>query len=162
MMERRKAAPAPQVSPAKDRFRRHRAVRTSTKVSSLARVRNYILILHSHENKNNGGVCIEPVQGMRTPYDEMMRAGSKLAMEIRADILRKTSFTVSIGVAPNKMLAKIGSQLNKPTSQSVILKRNVEALMRQVPIMKLPKLGIKVRKPITLMHLMLMMLNLFV
>jgi nucleotidyltransferase/DNA polymerase involved in DNA repair len=76
----------------------------------------------------------------------MMREGSKLAMDIRAEIIRQTSFTVSIGIAPNKLLAKIGSQLNKPSSQSVILWRNVTSLMQQVPIMKLPKLGIKIGK----------------
>lgn len=57
--------------------------------------------------------------------DVSERAGSfeearSLAQEIKNDVKKQTRMTCSIGVAPNKMLAKIASDLHKPDGVTVI------------------------------------------
>ena len=57
-----------------------------------------------------------------------------LANQIRAQILEKTRLTASAGVAPNKFLAKIASDVNKPNGIFVIPPSRVEAYIEQLPI----------------------------
>ncbi len=50
-------------------------------------------------------------------------------------------FTCSAGVAVNKLLAKIGSALNKPNQQTVLLPRAVPDLLRDLPLKKIRNFG---------------------
>lgn len=47
-------------------------------------------------------------------------SGATLAAEIRHQILKETHLTSSIGVSHNKLLAKLGSEYNKPNGVTVI------------------------------------------
>ncbi|RPJ74960.1 MAG: DNA polymerase IV, partial [Alphaproteobacteria bacterium] len=49
-----------------------------------------------------------------------------LAMHIKNEILMRTGLTASVGVAPNKFLAKIASDWKKPNGLFVIKPTNVE------------------------------------
>ena len=68
-----------------------------------------------------------------------------VAQSIKNRIRQKEQLTCSIGVAPNKLLAKLGSGLKKPDGLMVILKRDVEEVLKDLPVSKLngigPKLG---------------------
>lgn len=46
--------------------------------------------------------------------DESLLEGSRFAAELRSSVLAKTGYTMSAGVASNKMLAKYASACNKP------------------------------------------------
>ena len=46
--------------------------------------------------------------------------GAHVAQEIRDKIFKATQLTASCGVAVNRMLAKIGSDMNKPNGQFVL------------------------------------------
>ncbi len=58
--------------------------------------------------------------------------------EIRAQIYRRTGLTASAGIAPNKMLAKIASDMNKPNGQLLVEPTREEILkfMHNLPIRK--------------------------
>ena len=43
-----------------------------------------------------------------------------LVAEIRHEIFKKTGLTASAGIAPNKMLAKVASDVNKPNGQYLV------------------------------------------
>ena len=49
--------------------------------------------------------------------------------------------TASAGVAPNKFLAKIASDLNKPNGLSVIPPERVETFLEDLPVRKIPGVG---------------------
>ncbi|MBA6418543.1 DNA polymerase IV [Pseudomonas neustonica] len=64
-----------------------------------------------------------------------------IAREIRQRVQASQGITVSAGVAPNKFLAKIASDWNKPDGLKVILPDEVEAFVHQLPVTKLHGVG---------------------
>ena len=66
-----------------------------------------------------------------------------LAENIRGLILQDTALTASAGIAPNKMLAKIASDWNKPNGQFEIRQEDIPEFMEQLPVQKLWGIGAK-------------------
>ncbi|MCP5536866.1 MAG: DNA polymerase IV [Akkermansiaceae bacterium] len=64
-----------------------------------------------------------------------------IAKEIRAEIHEETGLTASAGIAPNKMLAKIASDWNKPNGQFEIKTGDIPAFMEKLPVKKLWGVG---------------------
>lgn len=69
--------------------------------------------------------------------------GKDLALRLKLQIRSQTGLTASAGVAPNKMLAKIASDWNKPDGLTVIAPAQVEAFMAQLSVAKIPGVGPK-------------------
>ena len=59
-----------------------------------------------------------------------------IAEDIRARIFSETKLTASAGVAPNKFLAKIASDFNKPNGLTVITPEKVDRFVEQLDIKK--------------------------
>ena len=68
-------------------------------------------------------------------------SGTLIGQEIRARIAANVGITASIGVAPNKFLAKIASDWNKPDGMFVIKPDQVEAFVADLPVDKLFGVG---------------------
>lgn len=64
-----------------------------------------------------------------------------IAREIRALIEKELRLTASAGVAPNKFLAKVASDWNKPNGQFVIEPRHVEAFVKTLGVEKIHGVG---------------------
>jgi len=64
-----------------------------------------------------------------------------LARRIKEWIRRETHLTCSVGIAPNKFLAKIASDLEKPDGLTVIREDQVEDFLKGLPVGKLPGVG---------------------
>jgi DNA polymerase IV len=64
-----------------------------------------------------------------------------IAQEIRQRVRDTLGITISAGIAPNKFLAKIASDWNKPDGQFVIRPEEVDAFVRQLPVKKLFGVG---------------------
>lgn len=73
-----------------------------------------------------------------TPED----VGFKIKRRIKED----TSLTCSIGIAPNKFLAKIASDINKPDGLTIITEHKVQKFLSNLPVGKLPGVGDKTLK----------------
>ncbi len=69
--------------------------------------------------------------------------GVTIARAIKRLILDRTQLTASVGVAPNKLVAKIGSELNKPDGLTVITRDNVHSVLDPLSVRRLPGLGRK-------------------
>lgn len=64
-----------------------------------------------------------------------------IAKEIRQRIKNELGITVSAGVAPNKFLAKVASDWNKPDGQFVIPPTEVDAFISKLPVKKIYGVG---------------------
>ncbi|MFC3111349.1 DNA polymerase IV [Undibacterium arcticum] len=64
-----------------------------------------------------------------------------IAQEIRARIAATVGITASAGIAPNKFLAKIASDWNKPDGQFVIRPHEIDAFVAALPVRKLFGVG---------------------
>ena len=68
-------------------------------------------------------------------------SATETARRIRAEIREATALTASAGIAPNKFLAKIASDWNKPDGQFVVRPSQVEAFLTPLPVAKIPGVG---------------------
>jgi DNA polymerase-4 len=66
-----------------------------------------------------------------------------IAQSVKDQIRESEQLTCSIGVAPNKLLAKLGSGLKKPDGLVVLQKEEVEEILRDLPVSKLYGIGPK-------------------
>jgi DNA polymerase IV len=66
-----------------------------------------------------------------------------IARSIKNDVRTVTSLTASVGLAPNKFLAKIASDLRKPNAFVVVREGEIEAFLRDLPISRLWGVGPK-------------------
>lgn len=64
-----------------------------------------------------------------------------IAQEIRQRIKDEIGITVSAGIAPNKFLAKIASDWNKPNGQFVIPPEHISTFVAQLPVKKIYGVG---------------------
>ena len=71
------------------------------------------------------------------------RRCERIAREIDTLVRERTELTASVGVAPNKLVAKIASDLRKPDGLVVVRADEVRELLDPLPIRKLFGLGAK-------------------
>lgn len=64
-----------------------------------------------------------------------------IAQEIRRRIAERIGITVSAGIAPNKFIAKIASDLNKPDGQYVVTPQQIDGFLRELPVSKIWGVG---------------------
>ncbi|SUY46699.1 DNA-damage repair protein, dinP/uvrX ortholog [Clostridium putrefaciens] len=77
----------------------------------------------------------------------------KLAEMIRKEIKEKFNFTVSIGVATNKLLAKMASELKKPDKVNTIFKEEIEMKLWHLPVEELFMVGKSAKRILNLMYI---------
>jgi len=70
-------------------------------------------------------------------------APAALAHEIRSTIFRKTKLTSSAGIGPNKLIAKIASEINKPNGQCEVKPEEIGDFMKDLPVRKIWGIGEK-------------------
>ncbi|MCW5649706.1 MAG: DNA polymerase IV [Ramlibacter sp.] len=69
--------------------------------------------------------------------------GRVLARLIQKSIFEATRLTCSIGVAPNKLLAKMASEFNKPNGISIVYEDDVQGRIWPLPVRKINGIGPK-------------------
>jgi DNA polymerase IV (DinB-like DNA polymerase) len=70
----------------------------------------------------------------------------KLAEKIKQKILESEGLTCSIGVGPNKLVAKIASDFKKPDGLTVVDEKAVESFLAPLPVRKLLWVGKKTER----------------
>jgi DNA polymerase IV len=68
-------------------------------------------------------------------------SATRIAESIRADIQRELSLTASAGVAPNKFLAKIASERNKPDGLFVLSPADVSDFVQHLALSRISGIG---------------------
>lgn len=79
----------------------------------------------------------------------MLRDGARVILAVRTAVYEKTGFTMSGGIARNKMLAKYASACNKSKQQTVVFPEGVENLLGRVPLTAFCGLGGQMSKMFT-------------
>lgn len=67
--------------------------------------------------------------------------GELIAESVKARIRQETGLTASVGVAPNKLVAKIASELEKPDGLVVVTADNLRATLDPLPVQVIPGIG---------------------
>ncbi len=70
----------------------------------------------------------------------------ELATSLKEEILRETGLTCSVGVAPNKYLAKILSDWQKPDGLFILTPHEIPEFMVALPVEKIPGVGAAFQK----------------
>lgn len=76
-----------------------------------------------------------------TGTEECFGSATWLAEKIRQEIFAKTELTASAGIAPNKFLAKVASDWNKPNGQFTIPPNAIEKFMPSLSVGKIYGVG---------------------
>lgn len=86
---------------------------------------------------------VEPVS-IDEAYLDLSAYGEDIvqtAKKIKEHVKRETGITISVGVAPNKFLAKLASDLEKPDGFTIIRQETSLSLLRDLPVNKLRGVG---------------------
>ena len=75
--------------------------------------------------------------------------GRVLARLIQKAVLDATGLTCSVGVAPNKLVAKMASEFNKPNGISIVHEGDVPAMVWPLPCRKINGIGPKASEKLT-------------
>jgi DNA polymerase-4 len=77
-------------------------------------------------------------------------SGAEIAAKIRADIARETRLTASAGVATNKFIAKVASDMNKPDGITIVEPGTETSFLAPLPVERMwgvgPKAADKLRR----------------
>ncbi|MES2784766.1 MAG: DNA polymerase IV [Pseudomonadota bacterium] len=79
--------------------------------------------------------------------------GRVLARLIQRAIHERTGLTCSIGIAPNKLIAKMASEFKKPNGISVVYQEDVQTMIWPLPVRKINGIGPKSEIRLTKLHL---------
>jgi len=78
-----------------------------------------------------------------TGLERLHGSSERIGRRIKEEIRRITSLTCSIGIAPNKFLAKIASEASKPDGLTIIPTQEAPEVARRLSVEKVPGVGKK-------------------
>lgn len=78
-------------------------------------------------------------------------SAERIAYFLKAQIRHIFGLTCSIGIAPNKLLAKLASEMKKPDGLTIIEPENVSRVLERMPIKELCGIGKRTERRLTLL-----------
>jgi DNA polymerase-4 len=84
----------------------------------------------------------------------LFKSSLDIGQSIKDRIREKEQLTSSIGIAPNKLLAKLGSRLKKPDGLTLIRKKEIEEILRDLPVERLQGIGPKLEEALKSMGIL--------
>ena len=88
-----------------------------------------------------------------TGMDRLMESPRQYAQALKAEIREQTGIVASVGIAPNKFLAKLASDLEKPDGLVIITKENMAATLEPLPVGRIWGVGRKAAAELAAMHI---------
>jgi nucleotidyltransferase/DNA polymerase involved in DNA repair len=82
--------------------------------------------------------CFADLTGLRRPLRMSYR---EMAVHLKHDLDTELGFTFSIGLAPNKVLAKLASKWRKPSGLTVIPGQDIHRYLAELPVEKVWGIG---------------------
>jgi DNA polymerase-4 len=84
------------------------------------------------------------VKGEET--EDTFRKAIRIAKDIKSRLMEELGLTCSAGIAPNKLLAKLASEMKKPDGLFVINEEDVDKTLKDLPVRRLWGVGPKTEK----------------
>jgi len=78
-----------------------------------------------------------------TGFERLHGSPEQIARRIKEEIRSVLSLSCSLGIAPNKFLAKVASESNKPDGMTIIPSREAGEVAQSLPVGKVPGVGKK-------------------
>jgi DNA polymerase-4/DNA polymerase V len=82
--------------------------------------------------------CFADLTGLRRP---LRMSYLEMAQKIKHELDTELGFTFSVGLAPNKVVAKIASKWQKPSGLTVIPGRDIHLFLKDIPVGKVWGIG---------------------
>jgi len=76
-----------------------------------------------------------------TGTENLFGCPEEIARRIKERISEETGLTCSIGIAPNKFMAKVASDMHKPDGLTIIVATDVDQFLSILPVAKIPGVG---------------------
>jgi DNA polymerase IV len=76
-----------------------------------------------------------------------------IAIQIKQAVFDATQLTCSVGLAPNKLIAKIASDLDKPNGLSLVKHEDIETMLWPLPVKKVNGIGPKACDKLALINI---------
>ena len=99
-------------------------------------------ILKNHADRFEQGGIDEAYLDISSRVKDFDEAG-EFAKRLMEEVLDKEKLTCSIGVAPNKMVAKIASDYKKPYGLTAVKEEDVKGFLSPLKVRKIPGVGPK-------------------
>ena len=106
---------------------------------------NIMKLLKSHSDKFEQGGIDEAYLDVSSKVENFDEAGD-LARKIMDEILNQEHLSCSVGVGPNKIVAKIASDFRKPFGLTVVEEKDVKGFLFPLRVGKLPGVGPKTER----------------
>ena len=84
---------------------------------------------------------------------QLFGSAERIAYLLKAQIRQSFGITCSIGIAPNKLLAKLASDMQKPDGLTVIRPEEVSTVLETMPIKELCGIGRKMERHLNLLSI---------
>ncbi len=81
-----------------------------------------------------------------TGTEKLLGPARQVAEQIKLQVRQRTGLTASVGIAPNKFIAKVASDLQKPDGLVVVEEEEVREFLWPLPVAKLWGVGEKTRQ----------------
>ncbi len=88
---------------------------------------------------------LDVTKGTSGSFERARRNAERLKAKIRSEV----GLTCSVGVGPNKLVAKIASDLQKPDGLALIKPAQVQSVLFSLPAEKIPGIGVKTQKKLS-------------
>jgi DNA polymerase IV (DinB-like DNA polymerase) len=102
-------------------------------------------ILRSHADKFEQGGIDEAYLDISSQVKDFEEA-REFAKQLMEEVLEKERLTCSVGVAPNKLVAKIASDFKKPYGLTVVKEEDVKEFLFLLDVRKIPGVGPKTER----------------
>jgi DNA polymerase IV (archaeal DinB-like DNA polymerase) len=76
-------------------------------------------------------------------FTESYAAAESLCRELKAAIHTEARLTASVGIGPNKLIAKIASGMSKPDGLTIVREEDTESFLAPLPLRAIPGIGPK-------------------
>lgn len=76
-------------------------------------------------------------------FANSLKKVTEICLTIKDEIKTREGLTASIGIGPNKLIAKIASDFKKPDGLTVVEEKDAEEFLSPLPIRKIPGIGPK-------------------